>query len=204
MASGPDDEKNDKIRKGALTARLLRYVLRHKLAVVCAVASMILAGATETVPIFLAKVFVEDVLLTNPGIKTGQLDRTPGTDVLIETESGPVLFSRSKSNNEVFEQASNDAALKVERRPKGSWAQSAARKIMRAFPESLDAKTAILALVVGIIVLSSLLSAVSTYANEYLAKALATHVVVDLRTEMMRKLLRLPMGYFTRRKLGDI
>jgi ATP-binding cassette, subfamily B, bacterial MsbA len=192
------------IHRGALTARLLRYVLRHKAAVVCAIGAMILAGVTETVPIFLAKVFVEDVLLTNPGVKVGQLDRSPGTDLLIETESRPVLFNRSPSDPDAFVQASDDAALKVERRPKGSWAQSGARKILRAFPDSLDAKSAMLVLVVGLIILTSLLAALATYANEYLAKALATEVVVDLRTEMMGKLLRLPMGYFTRRKLGDI
>jgi ATP-binding cassette, subfamily B, bacterial MsbA len=202
MAQDRADEGGS--RRGALTVRLLKYVLRHRLAVVCAIAAMLLAGVTETVPIFLAKVFVEDVLLTTPGVKVGQLDRTRGTDVLVDTASRPVLFSRSKSNPEEFEQAPDVAAARVERRPRGSWAQSASRKILRAFPEGLDAKSAMLALVVGLIILTALLGALAIYANEYLAKALATHVIVDLRCEMMNRLLRLPMGYFTRRKLGDI
>jgi ATP-binding cassette, subfamily B, bacterial MsbA len=190
--------------RAELTRRVLGYVLRHRVAVACAFGAMILAGLTETAPIFLAKVFVTDILLPTPGVMTGDLDKTKGTDLLIETESGPVLFNRSKTDAEAFVQASDEAARKVERKPRVSWAQGTARKMIRVFPEGLDAKTAILVLVVGLILVTSLLAALATYANEYLAKALATNVVVDVRTEMMRKLLRLPLGYFTRRKLGDI
>src|SRR5688500_17475182 len=99
--------------RGQITARLLKYVLRHKLAALCAVGAMILAGITETVPIFLAKVFVEDVLLTTPGVKIGELDRKQGRDFLIETESRPVLFHQSAKDREVWVQAADDAAEKV-------------------------------------------------------------------------------------------
>jgi subfamily B ATP-binding cassette protein MsbA len=190
--------------RGHLTARLLGYVLRHKLAALCAIGAMILAGVTETVPIFLAKVFVEDVLLTTPGVKVGDLDRARGTDVLLETAKGPVLFNRSKDDPDQFVQAAPEAAQKVERRPRGSWARSAANRVVRVFPDWLDARSALLGVVVILIVLTALFGALAIYANEYLAKALATHVIVDLRTQMMGRVLRLPIGYFTRRKLGDI
>ena len=83
-----------------------------------------LAGVTETVPIFLAKVFVEDVLLTTPGVKVGELDKQRGTDVLFETESGPVLFNRSKTNPEQFEQATPEA---VKRQPRATPVVSVSR-----------------------------------------------------------------------------
>jgi subfamily B ATP-binding cassette protein MsbA len=187
-----------------VTTRLLRYALRHRLAVACAIGAMLLAGLTEAVPIFLSKVFVEDVLLTTPGIKLGELDRARGKDLFIETDSRPLLFRQSDDGRDVWAQAPPEAADKVDRRPRGSWAQNMARKLAASAPAGFDAKAAMLTVVVVLILLTALLAAVAKYANEYLAKALATHVVVDLRTEMMAKLLRLPMSYFTRRKLGDV
>lgn len=48
------------------------------------------------------------------------------------------------------------------------------------------------------------LAALATYANEFIAKYLASLVVRDLRVDLLAKVVTLPYGYFSRRKMGDL
>jgi subfamily B ATP-binding cassette protein MsbA len=70
--------------------------------------------------------------------------------------------------------------------------------------DNVDPTTALLAFAVLAIMVTALLAAVATYANTYVARGLAAHVVSDLRAQMMERLLRAPLAYFSRRKLGDL
>lgn len=54
------------------------------------------------------------------------------------------------------------------------------------------------------IILVAAVGALMHFVNEYFFKWLATKVVVDLRAELMRHLMRLPLTFFHRRKMGDV
>jgi subfamily B ATP-binding cassette protein MsbA len=71
-------------------------------------------------------------------------------------------------------------------------------------PGAGDPRLSIAVLVSGLVLATALLAAVATYANEFLSKYLASLVVRDLRVEFLARAVRLPFGFFTRRRMGDL
>ena len=61
-----------------------------------------------------------------------------------------------------------------------------------------------LIVICGAVFLAALVGAVTYFVNEYFFKWLATRVLVDIRAELMAHLLRLPLPFFTRGRMGDL
>lgn len=67
-----------------------------------------------------------------------------------------------------------------------------------------DPRLVIAGLVAAAMVVLSVLAAVSTYANEFIAKYLASLVVKDLRVDLLARVVRWPCSRFSKRKIGDL
>ncbi|MAG54880.1 MAG: ABC transporter ATP-binding protein [Planctomycetes bacterium] len=86
-----------------------------------------------------------------------------------------------------------------------AWIVETSRDLVTTFGgEGVDGRIAVMWLMVVGIVGSSLLQALARFANEYYAKWLATMVVRDLRVEMLARIVRLPMSWFTKSRMGDV
>jgi len=67
-----------------------------------------------------------------------------------------------------------------------------------------DIRLPVMWLTIALVVVTGVLGPIARFANEYLAKYLATLVVRDLRVDMLSRLVRLPMSWFTRSRTGDV
>lgn len=86
-----------------------------------------------------------------------------------------------------------------------SWVVGAGRTLMGLVGAGEgDERIAAWVVVLAGIVVASLLSAAATFGNQFVAKYLAALVTRDLRESLLAKLLHLPLGYFSRRKIGDL
>jgi ABC-type multidrug transport system fused ATPase/permease subunit len=188
----------------ALTKRLIRIVLRHRAMCAAAFAAMLLAGATESAPILLVNVFVDDVLFASTQTVSRPAPEDGFRDVgWLDKHEQPVGARLDEAGKPVRALTSEEAARLSLKGPSDlrRRAVAAARSVAG---QATDPTMAVLGVVVVFIIVTALLAALATYANSYIARGLATHVVTDLRTLMMERLLRAPLSYFTRRKLGDL
>ncbi len=65
-------------------------------------------------------------------------------------------------------------------------------------------RLAALALIVVSVVILGLVTALATYTNTFFGRYLGALIVADLRCSLMRKILDLPVAFYTRRKMGDL
>ena len=190
--------------KLGLTTRLLAYTLRRRGMVALALATMLVAGATETGPIFLAKAFVEQILFTSKSLETGSLP-TGGRAVLVTVEEGPRLFEEVHSKG-VFVEASPLRAQAA--KESGLNSDDVTRGLGEAISRTLgfraDGRLASLLAIAILILVVSLVAAAASYANSYIAVLLASITVNDLRLDMFEGLMRAPLARFTKEKSGDL
>ncbi|HEX2534845.1 MAG TPA: ABC transporter ATP-binding protein [Chitinophagaceae bacterium] len=67
-----------------------------------------------------------------------------------------------------------------------------------------EGKMKALALICGLIIVSIFFKNVFLYAANYILNPLKNRIVNNMRTELYEKILRLPIGYFTEKKKGDL
>lgn len=67
-----------------------------------------------------------------------------------------------------------------------------------------DPRLAALWFIVTAVVVLGLVTALATFANTFFGRYMAALVVADLRCGLMRKILDLPVAFYTRRKIGDL
>lgn len=187
-----------------MTRRLLAIVLRRRGLCVLAVGAMLLAGVTESAPIYLANVFVDDVLFASTRSAVRATPDGTARDVVWRDAAGEVSGVRVDAATGASRRLTADEAAAVRLKEPSRFSRAATALATRVVGPGVEPMRAVLACTVAGILLVALLAACATYANNYVARGLATHVVTDVRVRMMERLLRAPLGYFTRRKLGDL
>ena len=107
--------------------------------------------------------------------------------------------------DQVLMEVSEDSGTTVLGRDLRSFVPEAGRALAGLVGvEPASDRAAALLVVVLAIASVALIAAGTTFLNEFISKYLAARVVADLRGEMMRKVLRLPLGWFSRRRMGDL
>lgn len=70
--------------------------------------------------------------------------------------------------------------------------------------EVAQPRIAALWFIVASVVVLGLVTAFATYANTFFGRYMGALIVADLRCSLMRKILDLPVAFYTRRKIGDL
>ncbi|MAG59050.1 MAG: hypothetical protein CMJ83_22405, partial [Planctomycetes bacterium] len=87
----------------------------------------------------------------------------------------------------------------------GAWFQSTALWWADRFGlDVAEPRLAALSMIVAAVMVLGVTSAIATYSSSFLGRYLAALVVMELRCGLMRKVLALPVNWFTKRKVGDL
>lgn len=199
----PKGGRRTAAEKWALTRRLFAYAIRRKSMILLATATMIVAGITETGPIFLAKAFVEQVLFSSKGLET--TSDASGRAVLVTTPDGPRLFKETSARTTFAEQSRDAANDALENGlADGGFAASFGRRVTSALGLKPDSRTTSVVAIAMLILVVSLFAAAASYANAYIGVTLASHTVNDIRTDMFEGLMNASVARFSREKTGDL
>lgn len=189
--------------KLALTRRLLAYATRRRGMIFGAMLTMLVAGVTETGPIFLAKAFVEQVLFTSKGLET--TSEHDGRSVLVTTPDGPRLF-KERPERATFDERPLPEARAAQSRgfaDEGITARFGAAVTSRLGIDA-DGRTTSLIAISLLILIVSVFAAAASYWNAFIGVTLASHAVNDIRTDMFEGLMNASIARFSREKTGDL
>ncbi len=191
--------------RSILTKRLLGVAFSRKGKVVAALLTVLLAGATEAAPIFLANVFVDDILLSSRGKEARIADTPAGRSIAWrEADGTPKGVRIDPATDAVRPLPAAEAETAAPGTTDSNFSRMAVSAVRRISGTETARTSSLLIFLVVAILLTSLLAAVATYGHHFLSRSLATNVVAELRILMLERLLKAPVPYFARRKLGDL
>ncbi len=176
MTSAPAQPIDQSATLRSLLGRIWQAIVNNKWLVLAAVGAAMMQMLFTKAPLLLLKSLVDALV---PAEEATPLDATPIDGILDQIEVG-------------FLVAVEDFSV---------WVRDALGLEFEG--ETADRKTTVLGCVV-LAALSGIFGGVFIYAAMVLSRYFATKVVVDLRNEVADHLMRLPLRYFGRQRMGEL